>query len=353
MLATKLESYLDQASADQKMGSSKVITLPRSNQKIKSSTKTSAFGVSKREGHDATAFYSRFQHPVISDDITINPSPIIDQVICGNAKKMSKLADNSVALVITSPPYFVGKEYEDTAIQKKAPKNYLAYLNMLQQVFTECYRVLEPGGRIAINVANLGRKPYRSLSADVIRILQDEIGFLLRGEIIWQKAQGASGNCAWGSFALATNPVLRDLSERIIIASKGRFDRAIPTKKRKELGLPFESTITKEDFMSFTLDVWNMPPESARRVGHPAPYPVELPRRLIELYTFRDDIVLDPFLGSGTTAVAAIRTNRHYIGYDLDDEYCKSAERRIAAEKQATTTKSQIKTSIKKQIVVT
>ena len=101
------------------------------------------------------------------------------------------------------------------------------------KVFDECRRVLEPGGRIAVNVANLGRKPYRSLSADVISILQDDLGLLLRGEVIWEKAATSSGSCAWGSFAKASNPVLRDMTERIIIASKGRFARAVSLKDRR------------------------------------------------------------------------------------------------------------------------
>jgi DNA modification methylase len=175
-------------------------------------------------------------------------------------------------------------------------------------VFIECVRTLEPGGRIAVNVANLGRRPYRSLSADVIGILQDDLRLLLRGEIIWVKQRGSSGSCAWGSFQRPGNPVLRDLTERVIVASKGRFDRAVPAKHRARGGLPSEGSMTREDFMENTLDVWEIPAESATRVGHPAPFPVELPARLIELYTYRGDLVLDPFAGSGTAAVAAIRT---------------------------------------------
>jgi hypothetical protein len=192
--------------------------------------------------------------------------------------------------------------------------------------------VLEPGGRIAVNVANLGRKPYRSLAADVMTILQDDLRLLPRGEIIWQKSEGASGSCAWGSFRSPANPVLRDVTERVIVASKGRFSRAKSPKERRAAGLPFESTIRSDDFMALTLDVWEIPPESANRVQHPAPFPVELPQRLIELYTFRGDVVLDTFLGSGTTVVAARRTGRLGIGYDLDPAYVKLARARVAAE---------------------
>src|SRR5258706_16298711 len=138
---------------------------------------------------------------------------------------METIRDGSVALVVTSPPYFAGKQYEEELEREGVPSSYLEYLELLTDVFAESVRKLEPGGRIAVNVANLGRKPYRSLSADVIRILEHDLGLLLRGELIWRKAQGSSGNCAWGSFHSASNPVLRDLTERVIVASKCRFDR--------------------------------------------------------------------------------------------------------------------------------
>ncbi|MCZ7628009.1 MAG: site-specific DNA-methyltransferase [Microthrixaceae bacterium] len=212
------------------------------------------------------------------------------------------------------------------------PSTYLEYLELLRDVFAECVRKLEPGGRIAVNVANLGRKPYRSLSADVIRILEDDLGLLLRGEIIWQKAQGATGSCAWGSFRSASNPVLRDVTERVVVASKGRFDRARTIKQRAAEGLPHDNTLMTDDFMALTLDVWSIPTESARRVGHPAPFPVELPEQLIRLYTYRDDLVLDPFMGSGSALIAAARLGRRYAGYDLDPDYVEIARRRFADE---------------------
>jgi DNA modification methylase len=298
------------------------------------STSTSSFGVSKREGHDATGFYRRFTPPELSLDAEIHPDKAFDKLIVGSSTSMDEIENSSVALVVTSPPYFAGKEYEEALGQGGVPATYLEYLSLLREVFAECVRKLEPGGRIAVNVANLGRRPYRSLSGDVVDILQDDLRLLLRGEIIWLKQRGSTGSCAWGSFQRPGNPVLRDLTERVIVASKGRFDRAKPPRERLAKGLPSEASMTREDFMENTLDVWEIPPESATRVGHPAPFPVELPSRLIELYTYREDLVLDPFLGSGTTAVAAIRSGRHYVGYDLDDSYVQLAERRVADERQ-------------------
>lgn len=289
--------------------------------------------MSKRESHDATDFYARFTPPLLDDSVDIDPHKEIDDIFVGSSASMTKVADNSVALVVTSPPYFAGKAYEEALGSGDIPATYLDYLSMLRDVFSECLRTLESGGRMAINVANLGRKPYRSLAADVIGILQDDLGMLLRGEVIWWKARGSAGSCAWGSFQRPANPVLRDLSERVIIASKGRFDRALSPRKRKDMGLPCDASMYRDEFMEATTDIWEIPPESATRVGHPAPFPVDLPKRLIHLYTYYGDLVLDPFMGSGTTAIAALRTGRHFVGYDTDDEYVQKARERIDAER--------------------
>jgi DNA modification methylase len=287
--------------------------------------------VSRRENHDATGFYARFTAPEVSADDVVQGPGVVDEIYLGDSRHMDRVRPSSVALVVTSPPYFAGKAYEEALGEGHIPATYIEYLTMLEDVFAECVAKLEPGGRIAVNVANLGRKPYRSLSADVIGILQDRLGLLLRGEVVWQKARGAGGNCAWGSFKKPGNPTLRDLTERVVIASKGRFDRARPLATRAAEGLPHVPTATADEFMAATLDVWELPPESATRVGHPAPFPVELPERFIHLYTYAGDVVLDPFMGSGTTAVAAARTGRHYLGYDTDEAYVRAAKERVAA----------------------
>lgn len=298
---------------------------------MRMSTVTSEFGSGKRESHDSTAFYGRFSPPLTSDDTRVQLPVVIDHLFVGDARDMTdgQVADASVALLVTSPPYFAGKEYENDMSAGHVPSSYVEYLEMLREVLAICLQKLEPGGRMAVNVANLGRKPYRSLSADVIGILQDDLGMLLRGEIIWQKARGAGGSCAWGSFRSPQNPVLRDVTERVIIASKGRFDRAIKRADRAAAGLPSEPTIGTEDFLEATLDIWEIPSERATRVGHPAPFPVALPRRLIELYTYKGDLVLDPFVGSGTTAVAARETGRHYVGFDTEPDYIALARQRL------------------------
>jgi DNA modification methylase len=301
--------------------------------RVRRSTATASFGSSRRESHDATGFYERFVAPELSDDSTVARPKKKDVIHRHDARDMSMVESNSVALVVTSPPYFAGKEYERSLGQHGVPGTYFEYLDLLHAVFEECKRVLEPGGRIAVNIANLGRRPYRSLAGDVTEILQD-LGLLLRGEVVWWKGRAAGGSCAWGTFQRPSNPVLRDVTERIVIASKGRFDRALKPEQRLGAGLPSTATISRDEFLEATTDLWEMAPESATRVGHPAPFPVELPKRLIELYTYEKDVVLDPFMGSGTTAVAALRTRRHFIGFDTDRSYVNRAKLRIAAERE-------------------
>jgi site-specific DNA-methyltransferase (adenine-specific) len=301
----------------------------------RTATATTQFGSGRRESHDSTPFYERFAPPLISSDERVEEPSALDVIFEGDARGITDdhVADRSVALLVTSPPYFAGKEYEMDLAAGHVPSSYVEYLEMLRDVFAVCLRKLEPGGRMAINVANLGRKPYRSLSADVISILQDDLGMLMRGEIIWQKARGAGGSCAWGSFRSPQNPVLRDVTERVIVASKGRFDRALNRARREAEGLPHRPTIPTEQFLEATLDVWEIPSESARKIGHPAPFPVALPHRLIELYTYEGDLVLDPFMGSGSTALAAARSGRHYVGIETEPEYVALARARLAEER--------------------
>ena len=279
----------------------------------RAASRTRSFGSGNRENHDASSFYGReLVDAAVSADSDLADAPVVDRVWAHSAEEMHELPDNSVALMMTSPPYHVGKDYDSDV-------SFDDHLALLGRVFTETYRVLEPGGRAVVNVANLGRKPYISMSSK-IAVMMEEIGFLMRGEIIWRKGKAASGSTAWGSWMSATNPVLRDVHEYCLVFNKGRFDRVRRGR----------STIAKQEFLDATLSVWDLQPESANRVGHPAPFPVALPRRFIELFTYEGDLVLDPFIGSGTTAVAAIETARHYAGYETDPAYVEMADDRIA-----------------------
>lgn len=281
-------------------------------------TETSAFGTNGRINHDSSKFYnsklySELEGKEVTDKTEYElPKEYINKLILGSAENMKELPNNSIHLMITSPPYNVSKEYDDDL-------SLIDYLQLLENSFNETYRVLVNGGRACINVANLGRKPYIPLSDYISKIMLN-IGFNMRGEIIWNKAASASPSTAWGSWQSAANPILRDIHEYILVFSKGDYKR----EKGKK-----ENTISKEQFMEWTKSIWTMNAESARRIGHPAPFPEELPFRLIQLYSFKHDIILDPFIGSGTTAISAFKSERKYVGYDINKEYIELAEKRI------------------------
>lgn len=283
-----------------------------------------AFGTSGRAGHDSSAFYDRRMYAddkssgaAKSDEEIDCSEDVVNRVYNHSSTDMYHLPSNCVHLMVTSPPYNVGKEYDEDLTENE-------YCDLLYSVWQEVYRVLVPGGRACINIANIGRKPYIPLNAMISRQMS-AIGYLMRGEIIWDKSASAGASCAWGSWKSASNPVLRDTHEYILVFSKGQYNRQAKDK---------ESTINKDEFLEFTKSVWKFPAESARRVSHPAPFPLELPRRLIQLYTYANDVVLDPFIGSGTTAVSASRAGRRYVGYDVSSEYVKISETRLVMEGQ-------------------
>jgi len=287
--------------------------------KKRRSTKTSAFGAPGREGHDASAFYGSRLYAAMPKESPAgaeNPLPagVLDRIVCASSERMAELPDNSVHLMVTSPPYNVGKEYDANLTLEE-------YRGFLRRVWSETHRVLTPGGRACINVANLGRRPYIPLHAYIAEDM-NALGFLMRGEIIWHKGSSAGASTAWGSWMSAANPTLRDTHEYILVFCKGSFARPKPAGR--------QSTIAREEFLEYTKSVWSFTSQSARRVGHPAPFPVELPYRLIQLYTFAGEVVLDPFMGSGQTAIAALKAGRRYIGYEIDAQYAALAETRIA-----------------------
>ena len=286
-------------------------------------TKTSSFGTKGRVAHDSSKFYNSKLYKEIKNnnsDIIVNefPNELLNTIIDSSCENMKDIPNNSLHLMITSPPYNVSKEYDNDLSLNE-------YLNLLKNCFTETYRVLVDGGRACINIANIGRKPYIPLS-DYVSKIMIEIGFNMRGEIIWNKSAGAGISTAWGSFQSASNPILRDVHEYILIFSKGNYKRERDDKEEKELR---KDNITKEEFIEWTKSVWTMNTESAKRIGHPAPFPEELPNRLIKLFSFTNDIVIDPFMGSGTTAIAAIKNNRNFVGYEINEEYINLANNRI------------------------
>lgn len=304
------------------------------------STETSSFGSTGRFSHDSSRFYnSRLyadrqpdQGPELVEASV--PAEFLDRVLCRSSEQMSELPDHCVHLMVTSPPYNVSKEYDQDLTLDE-------YRDLLRRVMSETYRVLATGGRACLNIANVGRKPYIPLHAYLIGDML-EIGFQMRGEIIWDKGGSAAASTAWGSWMSASNPVLRDVHEYILVFSKQSYSRLTDGGSGAESGGSkgskaqprLQSTIERDEFLEWTKSIWRFPSASARQIGHPAPFPEELPNRLIKLYSFEGDVVLDPFAGSGTSCVSALKNRRHYIGYEIEPEYIELAEQRIRSARR-------------------
>lgn len=282
-------------------------------------TRTSDFGSPGRFGHDSTKFYASRLYEGLPQGQRVpyheNPVPanVVNHIFCKSSERMEELPDCSIHLMVTSPPYNVGKLYDEDLTLGD-------YRGLLRRVMAQVYRVLVPGGRVCFNIANLGRKPYLPLHAFIVQDML-ELQFLMRGEIIWDKAGRASPSTAWGTWQSPANPTLRDIHEYIMIFSKETYTRPRASGR--------QPTISRDEFLELTKSVWRFPPEPARKIGHPAPFPVELPYRCIQLYTYANEVVLDPFMGSGSTALAALKTSRYYVGYEIDPGYVRLAEQRI------------------------
>lgn len=239
-------------------------------------------------------------------------------------KEMHKLRDNSVHCVITSPPYNVdlgNNKYKKTGYNShKDNMPYDKYLSWLKEVFTEAYRVLSEDGRLCINIGD-AKNGKITTHADIIQMCK-EIGYLPMTTIIWNK-NNTSNRCAWGSYMSAKAPSFPRPFEYILIFSK--------TPGLLRTGT---TTITKDEWVEYSNGLWTFAPErEQKKIGHPAMFPVELPYRLIQMLTYERDVVLDPFMGVGTTGIACAKTNRHFIGIDNDIKYCEIAKNRITAYK--------------------
>jgi site-specific DNA-methyltransferase (adenine-specific) len=237
---------------------------------------------------------------------------------------LSFLADQSIQLVITSPPYNLGKDY-GTA---RDNATYLGYLDWVEAWCRELYRVLEPGGRLCLNIPldinlsfDAGGKRTSSKQpalADFTELLVRKLGFVYNTTILWLEGN-ISRRTAWGSWLSASDPWVNTAAEAILVLSRDQ---------RKRKGKGKTSDVERDDFMDWTLGLWAFNGQSTSQHGHPAPFPEELPRRLIQLFSFREDTVLDPFLGSGTTCRVAKDIGRRSIGVELNPEFCQiSADR--------------------------
>jgi len=249
--------------------------------------------------------------PLVVEDFSGVPE---NKIVCGDCRRvMRKLPSECIDLVVTSPPYNVGMEYEEPLTEDE-------YTEFLKDVLVGIKRVLKPDGRICWNV------PYQMISARrqifspyyCSMVAIKEAGLKYRDNITWNKIKCAN-DTAWGSWCSASAPWIRHMSEAIIIAYKEEW-------KKRKMGT---SDITKEEFLKYTLDIWSIPCAKRSVIKHPAPFPEQLAERCIKLFSYVGDTVLDPFLGSGTTMVSAIRLRRKAIGIEVRKDYCELAKRRL------------------------
>lgn len=238
----------------------------------------------------------------------------LDRIITGDVLEvMAQIPDNSIHLAITSPPYNVGKNYDN----HNDSMDYQEYLDWLERVWRETKRVLVPGGRFALNIAPTGIKDFVPIHHDFTNQMR-KIGMKFRTEIVWYK-QTMLKRTAWGSFKSPANPHIVPSWEYVLIFTK---------EKDRLDGNPKNADITKQEFMDFSDGFWRIQPETKRN-GHPAPFPEELIYRLIKFYSYKGNSILDMFGGTGTVAVVAYKTGRHFIHIDISEEYNDVAKKRV------------------------
>lgn len=249
-------------------------------------------------------------------------------IIHGDSTLPSLVPHGSVQLVVTSPPYGVGKEYDDHNDTREG------WMEMLGKVFWRSWQALENGGRMCVNVHHeSGRSPSYPTGMLVQQMLEQLPDSINRGTIVWDKKAEAGPSTAWGSWMSPANPSLRGTYEMIYVYSKATMARDVPWSDGQGTDLPeptlVKADITGSEFMKASLDVWS-DIGTRSEPGHPAPFPVGLPQRLIQFYSWPGDMVYDPFLGSGTTGLAAQELGRDWVGSEISAEYCKLASRRCA-----------------------
>ena len=282
-------------------------------------SKTSSFGTVSREGHDSRAFYGKRLYEDLrngskeSGEYREHTPEQVDVIHCADARDMHHLPDNSVHMMITSPPYNVGKDYDDDLSLSE-------YRDLLSEVLQETYRTLVQGGRACVNIANVGRTPYIPLHVYIMDIAR-ECGFQMRGEIIWDKGASAGSSCAWGSWRSASNPVLRDVHEYILVFCKDAYKRRVTGK----------NSVGRDEFLEYTKSIWRFPAASARKANHPAPFPVELPLRLIQpVLLCRMTSCWTRSWGQARLPRRQCNADRRYVGYEINPAYVEHAKARVS-----------------------
>jgi len=246
----------------------------------------------------------------------------IEQVVIYNDDilRINSIKDGSIDLIVTSPPYNVDIKYHSYDDEM----TYDDYLNFTRDWLTKCYTLLKDDGRFCLNIPlDKNKGGQQSVCADITTIAK-QVGFKYQSTVIWNE-QNISRRTAWGSWMSASAPYVIAPVEVIVLLYKEQW---------KKISGGRESDITREEFLQWTNGVWNFSGESKKKIGHPTPYPVELPRRCIKLFSYVEDTILDPFVGSGTTLLACIETKRKGIGVDIDEKYCELAKERIFNEQK-------------------
>lgn len=251
-----------------------------------------------------------------SDKNNILPDDFVNSIVCDDSLKfLSKLPDNCVDLIFTSPPYNFGIGYDSA----EDDTDWAQYFKQLFSIFNECIRILKYSGRIVVNIQPLF-SDYIPCHHIVSNFFMGE-GLIWKGEILWEKNNYNCKYTSWGSWKSPSSPYLKYTWEFIEIFSKGDL---------KKMGNKEDIDISADDFKEWTVAKWSIAPE--RRMGlfgHPAMFPEELAKRIIKLFSYKHDIVLDPFNGVGTTTYVANKLGRRYIGVDISDRYCDKAKDRI------------------------
>ena len=240
------------------------------------------------------------------------------EIINGNVLTVDDITNESIDLIVTSPPYNVNIEYNshDDSV------SYEEYLAFSEGWLTRCFEWLKKDGRFCLNIPlDKSKGGQQSVGAD-LTVIAKKIGFKYHSTIVWNEGN-ISRRTAWGSWLSASAPYVIAPVELIVILYKNDWKKTSGSRK---------SDITKEEFLEWTNGLWTFSGASKKKIGHPTPFPVELPRRCIKLFSFIEDTVLDPFMGSGSSLIAAYLNNRRAIGIDIDDGYCELAKQRLFSE---------------------
>lgn len=260
------------------------------------------------------------ESPVQKPDLTIKPYFQKDSLWIYNDDflKIESINENSIDLIVTSPPYNVDIQYNS----HDDKMSYEDYLSFTREWILKCYKLIKDDGRFCLNIPlDKNKGGQQSVCADITTIAK-QVGWQYHSTIVWNE-QNISRRTAWGSWLSASAPYVIAPVEVIVVLYKKHWKKTSGTRK---------SDITRKEFMEWTNGVWNFMGESKKRIGHPAPFPVELPRRCIKLFSFVEDTILDPFLGSGSTLLACIQTGRKGIGVEIDKGYCELTKKRLLGE---------------------